>query len=111
MVDPDFATAGQFEGERKHQKKKKKYSRSSSGSKSGWKTFFRMSKSNDGGVKIAEGSEEPLTTKIVTGAANASSPAETLEPVGPTSTDMITTSGKDVLWFKGEGKKVPGIPS
>ncbi|KAJ9607254.1 hypothetical protein H2200_008327 [Cladophialophora chaetospira] len=94
MIEPDFATAGQFEGERKQKKKTKKQSGSSAGSKSGWKAFFRPSTANNGSIGISESVEGSSTA--------AGTLSEKLEsPVA----DMMTTSGKDVLWFRGNGKK------
>ncbi|KIW95903.1 uncharacterized protein Z519_02968 [Cladophialophora bantiana CBS 173.52] len=111
MVEPDFATAGQFEGERK-QKKKKKNSNISGGSKSGWKSLFRGSiadSSSAGGAQSSEGgSIKTMTTATTTTNASASASragAEAAEAVPPTPADMMTTSGKDVLWFKGDTKK------
>ena len=109
MIDPDFATAGQFEGERKQKKKKKKDSTSSAGSKSGWKTFFRASSAN-----ISATPESSETTSMATtaaAAASASAPRAQSGGLLPPSADMMTTSGKDVLWFKGEARKALGLSS
>lgn len=78
MVNPDFATAGEFEGERKQRKKG-----SSGGSKSSWKSFF-------GGSTVGE---RPASTS----------------PETATAPDMFTATGKDILWFKGDGKRTIGI--
>jgi hypothetical protein len=103
MVEPDFATAGQFEGERK-QKKKKKDSNSGAGSKSGWKAFFRHSSANNNGstgaLESTEGSSTAPTTQRPTSASGPTS-----ERIPSPVADMMTTSGKDVLWFRGNGKK------
>ncbi|OCT53626.1 hypothetical protein CLCR_09512 [Cladophialophora carrionii] len=105
MVEPDFATAGQFEGERK-QKKKKKDSSSSAGSKSGWKAFFRHSSANNSGSTGAlDGGEGSSTTAATATQAPTSVSAPASERAPSPAADMMTTSGKDVLWFRGNGKK------
>ncbi|EXJ64195.1 hypothetical protein A1O7_00531 [Cladophialophora yegresii CBS 114405] len=99
MVEPDFATAGQFEGERKQ---KKKDSSSGVGSKIAWKAFFRHSSANSPGSTGALDSREGLSR----GAATTQAPTSASAPVSPIpAADMMTTSGKDVLWFRGNGKK------
>ncbi|KIW24409.1 uncharacterized protein PV07_10126 [Cladophialophora immunda] len=108
MVDPDFASAGQFDGERKQKKKKKKNS-TVGGSKSGWKSLFRGSIADSiggGGAKSSEGGSITTTTTATT-ATNASASASGAgSEAGPAPVaDMMTTSGKDVLWFKGDTKK------
>ena len=106
MVDPDFVTPGLFEGERKQ--KKQKQSRASAGSKSGWKAFFRTSSANNVSTVVPESLESTSTTATP---AQASAPAGTGITERPTSpaADMLTTSGKDVLWFRGNGKKSVGV--
>lgn len=96
MVNPDFAEAGQFEGERKQKKKNKskKPSREGKiGSRSGWKSFF--------GGSANSGAQ---SSKVLRTSASEGSEA------GP-SAEMMTTSGKDVVWFKGEVKNPVGISS
>ncbi len=92
MVNPDFATAGAFEGERKQKKK------SAIGSKSGWKTFF-----SGGGTGAFERPELLITT--MTRSAETPSRPRPSSQAALRSPDMLTTSGKDVLWFKGNMKK------
>lgn len=94
MVNPDFAVAGQFDGERK--KKKKGSKGSGGGSKSGWKSLFVGSTNSH----AAQSSR----------ASNAS-PSEGSSEEARQSADMMTTTGKDVLWFKGETKKSLGVSS
>ncbi|KIX06068.1 uncharacterized protein Z518_04042 [Rhinocladiella mackenziei CBS 650.93] len=95
MVNPDFAAAGQFEGERKQKK-------SSSRSKSGWKSFF------SGSTNATRSSGTSITTNPTTEAT-----ASTTRPnsEAATSKNMMTTSGKEVLWFKGDTKKTLGVSS
>ncbi|KIX95702.1 uncharacterized protein Z520_08409 [Fonsecaea multimorphosa CBS 102226] len=111
MVEPDFASAGQFDGERKQKKKKKKNSNAGRESKSGWKSLFRGSiadSSSGGGAKSSErGSIITTTTAAATTTTNPSALASrTGSEAAPTPiADMMMTSGKDVLWFKGDTKK------
>ncbi|KAJ9498834.1 hypothetical protein H2202_005511 [Exophiala xenobiotica] len=100
MVNPDFATAGAFEGERKQKKQ------GAIGSKSGWKTFF------SGGGTGAFERPELLITIMTRSAETFSRPRPSSQAV-PRSPDMLTTSGKDVLWFKGtmKRKKRRGVSS
>ncbi|EXJ89554.1 hypothetical protein A1O3_02621 [Capronia epimyces CBS 606.96] len=92
MVSPDFAAAGQFEGERKQKKKFR------TGSKSGWKSFL------GGNANAAESSS-----------ASSASPSEHskgtsrsgVEPVP--NADTMTASGKDLAWFRGDTKKAVGV--
>ncbi|KIW78484.1 hypothetical protein Z517_08321 [Fonsecaea pedrosoi CBS 271.37] len=116
MVEPDFASAGQFEGERKQKKKKKKNSNAGEGSKSGWKSLFRGSIADSSSVTTARSSERAsihTMTTTTTGTAatttttngTGSAPKAGLEAVPPPQADMMTTSGKDVLWFRGDTKK------
>lgn len=103
MVEPDYATAGQFEGERK-QKKKKKDSSSSMGSKSAWKTFFRSSSANLSGSDIPErldGASTPTTTTSGSGSGIRSA-------ILSWPPDGMTKSGKDILPFR---KKSLGVLS
>ncbi|OAP65184.1 hypothetical protein AYL99_01156 [Fonsecaea erecta] len=110
MVEPDFASAGQFDGERRQKKKKKKKS-SNAGreSKSGWKSLFRGSiadSSSAGGAKSSEGGSITTTTTATTTAnASAVTSGAGSEAAPAPVADMMTTSGKDVLWFKGDTKK------
>ena len=100
MVNPDFASAGEFEGERKQKKKKK----ISIVSKEKWKLFFQngslnaQSRSGAGVTSVAGDKAEKTTRESGTGL------------VSP-GTDMMTGSGKDILWFKGEAKKAADVAS
>lgn len=87
MVNPDFASAGQFEGERKQKKKKKM----SIVSKDKWRLFFQ------------NGNSRALNPSQAAQAEKASRESGTQQ--GALGTEMMTGSGKDVLWFKGEGKR------
>ena len=112
MIERDFATAGQFDGERKDKKKQKKESRSSAGSKSGWKTFFRSSSAHNSSIGVPESVAESSNT----GNAGPASAIETGAGAGSDGVtspvvDMMTMSGKDVLWFRDGGKKSVGVPS
>ena len=109
MVDPDFSIAGQFEGERKQRTKKKKDSTSSTGSKSGWKTFFRTSDAHNSVAVMPESSEAPTITTTTTAATSTSTSGAKPGRFSTASADMLTTAGKDVLWFKGETKKALSI--
>lgn len=102
MVNPDFAAAGQFEGERKRKQKKK-----SSGfvniNKEKWKNLFL----NNGSSTNASSSS---------GASMATKSDKTTSTTRPSSeavpaAEMMTGSGKDVLWFKGDAKKSLGVSS
>lgn len=92
MVNPDFASAGQFEGERKQKKKKKKMSIVS---KDKWRLFFQ------------NGNSRALNPSQAAQAEKASRESGTEQ--GALGTEMMTGSGKDVLWFKGEGKSGVGV--
>ncbi len=98
MIEPDFATAGQFEGERK-QKKKKKHSSSSAGSKSGWKAFFRTSSAPNGGAGVPESTEGSSTIA----AANGTSATAT--GTGPKKEELPLMTTSEPQWFRGNGKK------
>lgn len=100
MVNPDFAAAGQFEGERKRKQKKK-----SSGfvtiNKEKWKNLFlnngsSTNASSSSGASMATRSEKTTST---------TRPSSEAVPVA----EMMTGSGKDVLWFKGDSKKSLGV--
>jgi hypothetical protein len=102
MVNPDFAAAGQFEGERKRKQKKK-----SSGfvniNKEKWKNLFlnngsSTNTSSSSGASMATRSEKTTST---------TRPSSEAVPAA----EMMTGSGKDVLWFKGESKKSLGVSS
>jgi len=84
MVSPDFAAAGEFQGERKHK------TRSSNASKSSWKAFF------------LHGASKSMQRPDLPGAPLAGQSSQ--RPLSPEK-DMMTTTGKDVLWFKGENDK------
>jgi hypothetical protein len=89
MVSPDYAAAGEFQGERKQPK------RNSGGSKRGSRELIngghsRQASTTSSRSKRASGMKETLSAKA-SGAG----------------TDMLTSAGKDVLWFKGEEK--PGV--
>jgi len=90
MVNPDFATAGQFEGERKQRKW------SVAGSKSGWKSLLR------GATHARTHSESAAspTTEVWVRPRSEHDPGR----------DMMTAVGKDVLWFK-EDAKTPELVS
>ena len=90
MVNPDFATIGQFEGERKHAK------RSSRGSKTSFKDILSGSRRN--------------SSEVSTKSPGHSSRVQSLSARGSGS-DMLTSAGKDVLWFKEEGKAPVGVTS
>ncbi|KAK5030242.1 hypothetical protein LTR13_008260 [Exophiala sideris] len=89
MVSPDFAAAAEFQGERKQK------TRSSNGSKSSWKAFFLH-----GASKSVQRPDLPAT--LIGPASQRPSSSEK---------DMITVTGKDVLWFKGENDKSINVSS
>ena len=83
MVNPDFAAAGAFEGERKAK-------RGSGASNSGWKKMFSggsSGPSRTGSLRVVEVSDR-----------------NTAEERTHEGVDMMTTGGNDVLWFKGMGR-------
>lgn len=82
MVNPDYASIGQFEGERRDSK------RSSRGSKGGLKDIL-------GGVR-RDSSD-----------SSAKSHGHSSRVQSVSGSDMLTSAGKDVLWFKEEGKTPP----
>ncbi|KAI1623655.1 hypothetical protein EDD37DRAFT_650750 [Exophiala viscosa] len=90
MVSPDFAAAGEFQGERKHK------TRSSNASKSSWKAFFLH-----GASKSMQRPDLPAAPLAGQSSLRPSSSEK----------DMMTTSGKDVLWFKGENDKSVNVSS
>ncbi|KAL6245351.1 hypothetical protein RBB50_007349 [Rhinocladiella similis] len=95
MVNPDFASAGQFEGERKHRKK------SMVGSKSGWKTFF-----SGGGAAAVERPSVSVTASKETGdAATRPRPSSEAVPRAPDIIAAAAAAGKEVPWFKGNIKR------
>jgi len=102
MVNPDFASAGQFEGERKVKQKKK-----SSGfvniNKEKWKNLFL----NNGSSTNASSSSGASVTTSSAKTASTTRPSSEAVPAA----EMMTGSGKDVLWFKGESKKSLGVSS
>ena len=91
MVDPDFATAGQFEGERKPKKKLSGFV-----NKDKLKNLFQVKGGSTNGSSssgsVAAKSEKTTST---------TRPSSEAVP----ATDMMTGAGKDVLWFKGVTKK------
>ncbi|KEF60280.1 uncharacterized protein A1O9_05130 [Exophiala aquamarina CBS 119918] len=102
MVNPDFAAAGQFEGERK-MKQKKKSSGFVNMNKEKWKNLFlnngsSTNASSSSGASLATKSERTTST---------TRPSSEAVPAA----EMLTGSGKDVLWFKGESKKALGVSS
>lgn len=103
MVNPDFAAAGQFEGERKAKQKKKKSSGFVNINKEKWKNLFlnngsSTNASSSSGASMATRSEKTTST---------TRPSSEAVPAA----EMMTGSGKDVLWFKGESKKSLGVSS
>lgn len=96
MISPDFAVAGQFQGERKQKKK------SGAGSKSGWKSLF-------GGNTNA--AHSPSSASLSTPPSQHSqSTSQSGSHVVPT-TDMVTVSGNDLVWFRGDMTKAVGVSS
>jgi hypothetical protein len=85
MVSPDYASIGQFEGERKHSNKSSK-----AGSMGGLKEILSGSRKNS--------SDSSARSHGRTG----SSRVQSLSARGSGS-DMLTSAGKDVLWFR-DGK-------
>ena len=90
MVNPNYAAAGEFEGERKQSK------RSSGGSRGGLKELLGNSRRNS-----SEVSDKSM---------GHSSARQSVSARGSGS-DMLTSAGKDVLWFKGDGKTPVGVAS
>ena len=90
MVNPDYAAAGQFGGERKQAK------RSSKGSKGSLKDILNGSRRNssDSSAK-SPGHSSRVQSLSVRGSGS----------------DMLTSAGKDVLWFKEEDKAPVGVTS
>ena len=84
MIQPDFASAGQFEGERAHSQ------RGSRGSKGGMKDVINNSGSGRNSSDVSSKSARNSSTRKSDSARGS-------------ATDMLTSAGKDVLWFKGEG--------
>lgn len=99
MVNPDFAAAGQFEGERK-QKQKKKSSAFVNINKEKWKNLFL---NNGSSTNASSSSGASSTTANKSDKTNNSTTRPSSEAVP--AAEMMTGSGKDVLWFKGESKK------
>ncbi|KAJ9641756.1 hypothetical protein H2204_002818 [Knufia peltigerae] len=97
MVNPDFASAGQFEGERKQRKK------STLGSKSGWKTFF----SGGGPAGVERPSLSITTSQPTVEAPPAIKPRPSSEAVARAPDMLAATAagGKEVPWFKGNMKR------
>ncbi|KIV90438.1 hypothetical protein PV10_07745 [Exophiala mesophila] len=93
MVNPDFASAGQFEGERKQKKKKK----ISIVSKDKWRLFFQ------------NGNSRALNPSQAAQAEKAA--RESGKEPGEGGSEMMSGSGKDVVWFKGERKSAVGAVS
>lgn len=105
MVNPDFAAAGQFEGERKQKRASKK---KSSGfvniNKEKWKNLFL----NNGSSTNASSSSGASTANKSDKTNNSTTrPSSEAVPAA----EMMTGSGKDVLWFKGDSKKSLGVSS
>ncbi|EXJ95500.1 hypothetical protein A1O1_00622 [Capronia coronata CBS 617.96] len=94
MVNPDFAEAGHFEGERKQKKKGK------AGSKSGWKSLF------GGNANAAHSPSASSATTSGKGKTKGQSSSETATDAG-----MIKASGNDLVWFRGDMKKALGVSS
>ncbi|KIW16443.1 hypothetical protein PV08_06496 [Exophiala spinifera] len=92
MVDPDFASAGQFDGERKQRKK------STIGGKSGWKTFF----SGGGAAAVERPSISIAASTTVSDAPIRPRPSSEAVPRAPY---MLAAAGKEVPWFKGTIKR------
>ena len=91
MVSPDYASIGQFEGERKQA------NRGSRGSKGSLKEILSSSRRN--------------SSDASTRAPGHHSRVQSLSARGSGNNDMLTSAGKDVLWFKEEGKSPMGVTS
>ena len=91
MVSPDYASIGEFEGERKQA------SRGSHGSKGSLKEILSSSQRNSSEVSVKS--------------PGHSSRVQSLSARGSDNKDMLTSAGKDVLWFKEEGRGPVGLTS
>ena len=84
MVEPDFAAVGQFEGERAHQQK--------------------GSGSSKGEIKdIVNNSGSGRNSSDTSSKSARNSSARKSDSARGSATDMLTSAGKDVLWFRDEG--------
>lgn len=91
MISPDYASIGQFEGERKQT------NRGSRGSKGSLKEILSSSRRN--------------SSDVSTKSPGHHSRVQSLSARGSGNNDMLTSAGKDVLWFKEEGKSAVGLTS
>ena len=92
MISPDYASIGHFEGERKQT------NRGSRGSKGSLK-------------EILSSSSRRNSSDVSTKPPGHHSRVQSLSARGSGNNDMLTSAGKDVLWFKEEGKSPVGVAS